>query len=56
MLYNIVLTYFNVTGRVVSHQFEYNWFIITALCALRLFQSFLNFFGVSLCCLRVNGI
>lgn len=46
MLYNIVLTYFNVTGRVVSHQFEYNWFIITALCALRLFQAFPNFLGL----------
>ena len=44
MLYNIVLTDFNVTERVVSHQFDTNWFIITALCALRLFQDFPNFF------------
>lgn len=46
MLYNIVLTDFNVTERVVSHQFDTNWFIITALCALRLFQDFPNFLGV----------
>gem|GEM_PF-2538390 len=46
MLYNIVLTDFNVTGRAISHLFGDNWFIINDLCALRVFQAFLNFFGL----------
>ena len=54
MLYNIVLTDFNTTGRVVSHQFDTNWFIITALCALRLFQDFPNFLGVF--CVACGGM
>lgn len=46
MLYNIVLTDFNVTGRAVSHLLGDNQFIFNNLCALRLFQAFPNFLGV----------
>lgn len=46
MLYNIVLTDFNVTGRAVSHLLDDNRFIINNLCVLRLFQAFPNFLGL----------